>query len=173
VGRHKRLKMEALRELYAALGFENVATYVQSGNVAFDSTLRDPKEIARAIEEELDRTTGYSVSVILRTPAELDRVISQNPFPNESAEDPAKTFVAFLAETPSTDPARLELPAGSRERFVAVEREIYLHCPDGARHSKLTNNFFEKALGVRVTTRNWRTVLALHDLVEKTRGARG
>ena len=171
VGGHKRLKMETLRELYAELGFESVFTYVQSGNVAFTSTLDDPGEIAKAIEDGIQSSVGYSVSVVVRTPAELDRVVSETPFPRECEEDPKRTFVTFLAERPHISADTLTVPEGSPERLVAGEREIYVHCPDGAGNSKLSINFFEKALGVRATARNWRTVLALRELAAKAADA--
>lgn len=173
VGGHKRLKMDALRELYGTLDLEHAATYVQSGNVSFLSSVEDAGQIEANIEQAIDQSFGYSVSVMVRTPAELDVIISENPFPAECEEDPSRTFVLFLGGQPNIDVAGLAAPKGAPERFVAGTRAIYLHCPNGAGNSKVPGNFFEKGLGVRTTARNWRTVLALRALASKTAKAEG
>ena len=150
--------MADLRALFLALGAEDVATYLQSGNVVFKSRSRTPAELTQAIEERIGRDLGLSVTVLLRTDAELVRVLVGNPFA-EHGKEVTTLHITFLAERP--DPARvreLEAKGFEPDEFRVVGREVYLHCPNGYGRSKLSNAYLEKALGVAATTRNWKTV---------------
>jgi uncharacterized protein (DUF1697 family) len=155
--------MPDLRALVATLGAEDVATYVQSGNVIFTSA-DGPGKLTDAIEKRVRRDLGLSVIVLLRTRPQLAKVLAGNPFAKDGRE-PAKLHVTFLAEKPvrarvhELDPQRAE-----PDEFRVVGKEIYLHCPNGYGRSKLTNAYFEKELGVAATTRNWKTVTKLAEL---------
>jgi len=163
LGSRNKVSMADLRELFVAVGAEDVATYVQSGNVIFKSRDRAPKLI-EAIEKEIRRRLGLDVAVLVRTRAELAKVLAGNPFA-KGGNEPATLHVTFLAETP--DRARvgkLDPERGGDDEFRVAGREVYLHCPNGYGRSKLTNAYFEKELGVAATTRNWRTVTKLAEL---------
>jgi uncharacterized protein (DUF1697 family) len=164
LGAHNKIAMADLRELFAAVGAEAIATYVQSGNVVFKSSVGSAPKLARAIEERIERDLGLGVKVLLRTNAELAGIAAGNPF-DASGTDSATLHVTFLAERP--DPARvrgLDPARGQPDEFRVAGREVYLHCPNGYGRSKLTNAYFEKQLGVAATTRNWRTVTKLAEL---------
>ena len=90
-----RIKMEELRELYESLGFQNVQTYVQSGNVIFESVETDVGEISTRIEKKIKRVSGFDVPVFVRTKSEFQRLIENTPFPGK---DTTKLHVAFLSE---------------------------------------------------------------------------
>lgn len=169
------LKMERLRKVCTQLGLAGVRTYVQSGNVVFESD-QSAKACGEAIEKALLGETRLPVSVIIRTPAELKRVLNKNPFPSafpckpaaqgtRTKPEPARLYVAFLAATPTR--AALENLEGitvGEDQFHVSGREIYLHYANGYGNSKLSNNLFEKLLSLRATTRNWNTVNKLHEM---------
>lgn len=155
------LKMEKLRKIFADIGFPDARTYLQSGNVVLraDAAAAD---IAALIEGKVSEATRLPVSVLIRTPAQLQRLIAGNPFAEEAAALPRTVHVTFLAGPASKAglAAIGKLQAGA-DRWQAADGEIYLHCPNGYGRSKLNNTALERALGLRATTRNWNTVTAL------------
>ena len=156
--------MADLRALFAAVGSEDVTTYVQSGNVVFKSPIASPAELIEAIEQRISRDLGLSVAVLLRTKPKLARVAAGNPF-EKSGNDPAKLHVTFLADAPGRDRVRaLEAKQFAPDEFRVVGEEVYLHCPRGYGRTKLSNAYLEKQLGVTATTRNWKTVRKLVEL---------
>jgi uncharacterized protein (DUF1697 family) len=168
VGGTKKIRMQELRELCTSIGFEDVATYVQSGNVVFGGSKKSSASIASAIEGALRQRFGFEVPVIVRTKAEIEEVASSNPFAAEPGIDEKRLAVVFLADRPA--PGRLEKiesPAPTEDRFEIVDRHIYLHCPSGFARTKLANNFFENKLRLIATTRNWNTVNALLGMMQE------
>jgi uncharacterized protein (DUF1697 family) len=159
------LQMERLRTILADAGFPGARTYLQSGNVVFSADA-PAAAIAALLEAKVSATTRLPVSVIIRTPAQLQRLIAGNPFAEEAAALPRSVHVTFLADAVSKAglAAVGRLQAGA-DRWQAAGSEIYLHCPNGYGRSKLNNAALERALGVRATTRNWSTVMALHAMV--------
>ena len=160
----KQIKMTALAALFSDLGYRDVVTYIQSGNVVFTSPSRSADALARAIEARITRELRMEVRVLLRSRAELERVQQANPFLRAGA-DPAKLHVTFLATKPAAALVRAagELGFGADE-FRVVGREAYLHCPNGYGRTKVNNTFFEKKLQTVATTRNWNTVNKLLEL---------
>ena len=156
------LKMEHLRELLSELGFADVRTYLQSGNVLFRAG-GAPAQLASLIENRLTEATRLPVSVIIRTPGQLQRIIAANPFAEQAGEAPKTVHVTFLAgSVPKAAVAGIGKLQSGRDRWHAEGSEIYLWCPDGYGRSKLGNSAMERVLGVRATTRNWNTLKALH-----------
>jgi uncharacterized protein (DUF1697 family) len=165
VGGHKVIKMDQLRTAFEGLEFENVATYVQSGNVVFKSPRKTPADLSKKIEEMLLRRFNMSVPVIVRTAEEVDDVIRNNPFLNERGIDVGRLHVTFLSLTPQKTAMKgLDAIAAGPDRFHCRGREIYLHCPNGFGGTKLSINAFEKVLAVGATTRNWNTVNKLYKM---------
>src|SRR5437660_10225720 len=101
VGPHKRMKMDTLRESFEALGFQQVKTYIQSGNVIFQAAKLSPATLSKKIEERIVSDFGFAVDVISRTRDEMDKVIKGNSFLKESGIDPSKLHVAFLSDVPT------------------------------------------------------------------------
>lgn len=149
VGGHKKLKMEDLRRTFESLGYTNVRTVLQSGNVIFD---------AKAKPRDLESVLG--TPVVLRTQAEIRRVIADNPFPDEAENDPGRLLVVFLS-APLPSDAVLRATALPSEKFVVKGKEIYIYFAHGAGRSKLAESLTEKKLGVVPTARNWNTVQKL------------
>jgi uncharacterized protein (DUF1697 family) len=161
LGRHKKVSMQELRALFGSLGAEDVATYVQSGNVVFRSA-DAPGKLIEAIEKRIRRDLGLDVTVLLRARPQLAKVVSGNPF---GRRELTKLHVTFLAEKPDRTRVReLDPDISKPDEFRVVGQEIYLCCPNGYGRSKLSNAYFEKQLGVAATTRNWRTVTKLAEL---------
>jgi uncharacterized protein (DUF1697 family) len=164
LGARNRIAMPELRELIAALGAEDVTTYVQSGNAVFasaETAARLGPELERRIEQDL----GVSARVLLRSGSQLAKVIAGNPF---GTRDRSALHVTFLAGAPERTRVRgLDPERGAPDEFRCLRQEVYLHCPNGYGRTKLTNAYFEKQLGVAATTRNWKTVTALADLAAR------
>jgi uncharacterized protein (DUF1697 family) len=158
------LKMERLRELCAELGFENVRTYVQSGNVVFESP-RTPGQCLQRLKEKLAGETRLPVAVVLRTASDLRRIIDENPFLKKRGIDSSKLHVTLVDRAPAKSAAQLlsMVDAGDDE-FRIAGAEIYIHCPNGYGQTKLSNTRIEKLLSVSATTRNWNTVNKLCEI---------
>ena len=165
VGSGKIVKMERLRASFEALGFGGVRTYVQSGNVIFESEQKSPTGLSNKIEEKIQRDFGFTVPLLVKTSKEMEQIVSDNPLVKEKGIDHSKLHVTFLSDAPPKTAVNvLEPLAASRERFRISNREVYLCCPDGYGRTKLSNNAIEKKLSVVATTRNWRTVNTLLEM---------
>jgi uncharacterized protein (DUF1697 family) len=161
------LKMERVREIFDGLGFNDASTYVQSGNVLFSSK-GSAADLAARIEKVLTEVARLPVSVIIRTPAQLQRIIAANPFATEAGVAPKALHVTFLAgAAPKAGLAALTKLQSGEDRWHAAGTEIYLCCPNGYGRTKLNNTALERALGVRATTRNWNTVTTLHAMAQR------
>ena len=164
VGGHKIVSMERLRELFAGLGFGPVRTYVQSGNVIFKAG-RNPAAMSKKIEAAMERDFGFSVSLVLRTSEEMRQVLQSNPFLRQEDVDITKLHVTFLSGAPTQ--SALEKVNGlssGPDKFSCSGEEVYLYCPGGYGRTKLSTNALERALALRATTRNWKTVNQLYQM---------
>jgi uncharacterized protein (DUF1697 family) len=162
----RALPMQQLRDVFASLGHSDVATYIQSGNVLFGARRNDREAIAHEIRAAIDATVGHDVTVVLRTPTELERVITANPFAGRPETRPL--HVTFLAEPPGAESLeRLAVGPNVADEFHVTDLEIYVWCPGGYGRSALTNDFFERRLKVAATTRNWRTVTTLAEMARR------
>jgi uncharacterized protein (DUF1697 family) len=169
VGGHKIIKMDELRKAFEELGFEGVATYVQSGNVVFKASKTVSDDLPRKIEEMLLRRFSMSVPVIVRTAEEVGEVLRNNPFLKERGIDVSRLHVTFLSHTPQKTAMKgLDAIAAGPDRFHGRGQEIYLHCPNGFGGTRLSINAFEKVLAVGATTRNWNTVNKLYEMARSS-----
>ncbi len=168
VAGHNTIKMEVLRGLCQGLGFQNVETYVQSGNIVFQAATENPAGLSKRIGETILQSCGFDTPIIVRTSKEMRNVIANNSFLKEKGVDSSKLHVTFLSETAQRGLVKkLETLATSPDRFHAASHEIYLYCPGGYGKTKLSNSAVEKALSVRATTRNWKTTNTLFEMVSK------
>lgn len=164
VAGHGRLSMVDLTQTFLSLGYTEVATYIQTGNVLFRSPVRRASTLAAAIEGQLEHDFGHTPAVILRTVPELARIVATSPYPQKGA-DPSRHHVTFLASPPSKERlADFRAPASGRDELTIVGQEVYVHTPDGYAGTKLTGTLLERRLDVVSTTRNWNTVTKLHAL---------
>jgi uncharacterized protein (DUF1697 family) len=161
------LRMEQLREMLAGLGFANVRTYLQSGNALFTAK-GSRAQLAAVIEKKVGEATRLPVTVIVRTPADMQRLIAGNPYVKEAAAEPRTVHVTFLAGAASKlGIATVGNIDAGHDRWYPKGDAIYLCCPNGYGRSRLNNAALERALGMRATTRNWSTVTALRDMASE------
>lgn len=157
---NRRVRMPALRDLFADVGAVEPETYVQSGNVVFDHEEDDVEAMTSLVESRLSEGCGFAVVAHLRTGAQLDRVVARRPF---EEDDPKKLTAVFLAGRPAADAvARVAQLAVEGESLHVDGTTAYLHLPFGTGRSKLAAGTAK--LGVPGTARNWRSVVALRDL---------
>ncbi|HEY6836866.1 MAG TPA: DUF1697 domain-containing protein [Gaiellaceae bacterium] len=161
-----RVPMPRLREALAEAGFEDVATYVQSGNVVLTSGDSAAK-VARAVERLIENEFGLKIPVVVRTRGQIAKVVERNPLA-KVAKSPKRYQVSFLERKPPAALMRkLEELAAPSERVVAEGREIYAWHPEGVARSKLWAALAGKGLGVTATARNWTTVTKLLELADR------
>ncbi len=160
LGPSRRVRMEALRQLLGSAGYEDVRTYVQSGNVVLESALQ-PARLEAAVEQQLAGALGFDVDVFVRTPSQLEAVLARDPLGSD-AVDGSRYLVTFLREPLDPDrEARLAAEDFSPERLAVNGREIYSWHPDGVGRSELAKQLSERSLGATATARNWKTLQKL------------
>jgi uncharacterized protein (DUF1697 family) len=158
VGGHKKVPMADLRKALEAAGFQDVKTYVQSGNVALSAAEKSPAKVGRAVEQAIEEAFGFDVAVVVRSRAEIAALVEDDPL-GDVATNPTYRVVVFLAE--KLDRSRLadvDPDAFSPEAFELRDREIVMWAPEGQRDSRIVKTLTEKRTGVVGTARNWRTV---------------
>ena len=160
VGGHKVIKMSDLARLFESLGFQNVKTYIASGNVLFDTAEANPDAVITEIENGLHTALGYEVRVILRTIPEIEDLVRMDPFKDVALGEHVRLYVTFLAEEPRST---LKLPykssAGEFQILQRKGRDIFSAVSlSGMSRSVDGMTFVEKEFGSVSTTRNWNTV---------------
>ncbi len=162
VGGQRKILMADLKTLYENLGFKEVVTYIQSGNVIFKTeTLMDCMDLTQKIEKVIAENYPFTVPVLVRTQAEWQNVLIFNPFLKDNAFDLEKVHVTFLDELPDVALVdKIKNLDFAPEQFIILGKAVYLYTSDYGK-TKLSNHFFEKKLKVRATTRNWKTVQQL------------
>lgn len=168
VGGQHKIPMTELRSVCAGIGWEDVQTYIQSGNVVFTAT-GSSAELESQLERAIEREFRFSVPVIVRSNASWRRYIKANPFPDASQLTP--NFVALaLSKTPPGRGAVPELRrrAADGEEVVKSGDALWIHYRGGMGRSKLSPSVLDRSAGSPVTVRNWRTVLKLSELVRQS-----
>jgi len=165
VSGQKKIKMLDLKCLYENLGFQDVQTYIQSGNVIFKSPKIGKAILKNEIETKISKQYGFSVPVQVLELQELIEVFASNPFVNKRNEDISKLHVTFLEEVPEAE-LRSEIMniQSASDEFIINGKVVYVFCPNGYGRTKLNNTFFEKKLKTSATTRNWKTISKLVEL---------
>ena len=164
VGGRRKLPMAALRELLGGVGFENVRTYIQSGNIVLDSLDGDRDSVARSIRDAVEGHFGFAPHTFVLDVNAFDAAIDANPFP-QAEQDPRAVHFFFLAEPdPTADPDGLRELATQGEEFVLTDGVLYLHTPNGFGRSKLVERL-HRFIGAETTARNYRSVKAIRALV--------
>jgi uncharacterized protein (DUF1697 family) len=165
---HNSIKMTELSVLYEILGFKNAETYIQSGNVVFSDLEGLPvRDVSVKIERAIREKFNFNVPVMIRTPEEIRRVLTINPFSAEDKFDPNKMAVIFLSENPSEAQIQKVIDVSyPPDKYKIIDREIFIYCPNGFGKTKLYTNFFEKKMGVTGTARNWKTITTILQLAD-------
>ena len=166
VGGHKMIKMDALRKMYETLDFIGVKTYIQSGNVIFDYEEANCEDLENKIAKNIVKTFGFDVPVMVKTSDEILEILENNPFEKEYDEQDKTLHVTFLSKIPDVaDVEKIKNGQYAGDEFVIVGKNAYLYCVNSYHKTKLSNSFFENKLKVTATTRNWRTVNELGNMV--------
>ncbi len=161
----KTLEMADLRKMIEKMGFKNVSTYIQSGNVFFQYQIEKPNVLEKMIQDRIKSDFGMDVSVIILTPEKLERIIHTNPFKDNPTKESQFLHVTFLQTKPgSYDRESILSKKSGREEIMFSDEAVYMYCPNGYGNSKLSNNLFENKLKVVATTRNWKTTLKLAEI---------
>jgi uncharacterized protein (DUF1697 family) len=162
----RKLPMAELRELCGRLGWTNVATYIQSGNIVFDAKGGDAA-LEAALEQVLAREFGLDVPVIVRTRAEWAKLAAANPFARAARDAPNRLQLLVSKRPPAADAAaKLAARAQAGEQVAAAGGGLWIHFPEGVARSKLTPSSIDKAIGSPATGRNYRTVVKLREMLE-------
>ncbi len=166
VGGNRIVPIKELKSLYEDIGFKNVITYIQSGNVIFEAN--KVSNLSGKIEKKIKEKFQLEVPVIIRSVDEMRAAIAANPFIEQNGIDISKLHITFLSDTPNKpDLENIKKYDYSPDKFIIINNEVYLFCPNGYGSSKLSNSFFENKLKVKATTRNWKTVNKLVELSGK------
>jgi len=155
VGGHRKIKMADLRKMFSSMGFENVITYIQSGNVIFDAADTDLDTLAQSIEQQIKSTFGYDVSVIIRSIHQLEELIRLNPFKDKD-RNPFKLYITFFRQPPSDAKQQLLTDQSNEtEIFRFVNENLFsLINKETGQKIRFSNNYVEKIIGIPGTTRN-------------------
>ena len=165
LGSRKRIAMPALRAVLDASGFDDVRTYLQSGNVVLSSTAK-ADAVARTVHRAIAEELGLDIAVVTRTRAQLAAVVERDPLA-KIAKNPKRYQVSFLDAKPSAAVVkRIEEAPAKGEHVVVDGREIYAWHPDTIARSKLWALLAGQSLGVTATARNWTTVTKLLELAD-------
>jgi uncharacterized protein (DUF1697 family) len=166
VSGQKKIKMSDLKLLFEEMGFQDVQTYIQSGNVIFSSKEKSGGKLEAKISSAIKRKFGFDVQVIILSQEEIEYTLKNNPFIKRKKEDD-RLYVTFLSNAPSKENIqRLNSTDYSPEEYIIDGKLVYLYLPNGAGKAKINNNLFENKLKVDGTTRNWKTVKALSELAK-------
>lgn len=159
VGGNKLIKMQELKAMFQALQYTNVRTYIQSGNVIFESEAASGEELAGVISRQIRETFGFEVPVMIRTLEELEAAIAGNPFALEEPEASKRLYVSFLAAEPAAEALEKLRPyEDGADKLRVIGKEMYTLYEVSVSESPLFKVPFDKLLGTAVTARNWNTL---------------
>lgn len=165
VGGHNRIPMAELRSLCTEIGWDDVQSYIQSGNLLFASA-NSPARLENQLEEAIEQRFDLQIPVIVRSSKDWHEYAGTNPFPNASAETPNLVALALSKCTPNPDAAeRLQERAADGERVALAGNALWIHFAAGTARSKLSPAVLDRLVGSTVTARNWRTVCKLRDML--------
>lgn len=165
VGGKRKVLMLDLKEMFRKMEFKNIQTYIQSGNIIFDSSRKeDNVNLSDKIQKQVFNTFGFDVPVIIRNADEMRQALSNNPFPKKGVEI-ERLYLTFLKEIPAKENLeKIKQYDYSPDQFELSGNNIFGFCSGKYSDSKYTNAFFESKLKVSATTRNWKTVIKLTEL---------
>lgn len=167
VSGHNMIKMEALKTTLETIGFTNVVTYIQSGNVFLETEEESGFSVGFKIKQEIYKTFGHEVPVIVIAKRDLELCLKNNPFLKDQEVDTKKLYVAFLSkEMSSTAINELKISQFKPDEAVIDGNRIFIKYDVGAGKTRLDQKYIEKKLNVVATMRNWNTVNKLLELFE-------
>lgn len=168
VSGHKIIKMDELKNMFQKLKFNEVQTYIQSGNVIFKSEEINTKQLEEIIHSKILEVFGFEVPVLVKSSQDLKTIFESNPFLQNRSEDIAKLHVTFLSDIPTKDRIdKLSEQTYDSDEYQIMNDVVYLFCPiNSYGNTKLSNQFLESKLKLNATTRNWKTLSQLISLLK-------
>jgi uncharacterized protein (DUF1697 family) len=171
VSGQKKIQMVHLSRLLESLGLNCVQTYIQSGNVVFDTTQSlSERDIETQIQQAIQQEFGFDVPTLVISSDEWADIVHQNPFTTQRSVDPQYVHVTIFDQVP--DPHKvlvIESVSYAPDEYIIVGRCVYLYCPNGYGNTRLSNAFFESKLKLKATTRNWKTTTHLLVMAKNNR----
>jgi uncharacterized protein (DUF1697 family) len=168
VSGHNMIKMEALKTTLEAIGFRNVQTYIQSGNVFVDTDEENPAAVGFKIKQEIFKTFGHEVPAVVIGKLDLEACLNNNPFLKEKDLDIKKIYVAFVSTTLRSDSINdLKIGQFKPDEASIDGNKIYIKYAVGAVKTRFDQKYIEKKLNVTATIRNWNTVTQLLKMYEE------
>jgi uncharacterized protein (DUF1697 family) len=162
----RKLPMAELRALCATLGWTDIATYIQSGNVVFRAS-GEAEEIEQALERAIANAYGYEAPVLVRTAAQWAHYPPGNPFPQAANDEPNRLMLLLSKRPPNADAeAIIQARATAGEQVRRAGDALWIHFPEGSGTSKLTPSLIDRAIGSPATSRNYRTVTVLKEMLD-------
>jgi uncharacterized protein (DUF1697 family) len=162
------IKMNEFYKLYSDLGYSNIKTYIQSGNIIFQTVNTLPTYLEKIISEKIKEMFGLNINVFVFETDEYKRIIDNNPFISEQTKDIACQYISFLSSEPLAENLeKIRQKLSTNEELIIHGKTLYLYYPNGYSNSKINNNIIETKLNVISSTRNWRTCIKLLEIVEK------
>lgn len=164
---YQAVAMSDLRQFVSDLGFSDVQTLLQSGNVIFRCEGRSPSALERLLATEANANLKLHTDFFVRAAKDWQKIIDENPFPREANQDPGHLVVMFLKDKPSGNSLDAVRASMKGPEILELEgKQAYIFYPNGIGRSRLTNSFLESKLKTRCTGRNWRTILRIAALLE-------
>lgn len=164
-----KIKMAELRAMYEKLDFHTVESYIQSGNVKFESAEENTQILAILIKEAIKQEFGYEVNILVLHSDQIHEVADHNPFLQDRTEDIKFLHATLLEKEPDDElVASISDVQSKDDEFIIKGDIIYVFTPGGYGKTKLSNAFFERKLKLSATTRNWKTVLKLKNMLKPT-----
>jgi uncharacterized protein (DUF1697 family) len=158
VGGHNKIKMDELRKMFVSIGFQNVKSYINSGNIIFDNRKTGPVKLVQKIEKGIENTFSLNIKVVVREMAAIKDLVSENPFKDRMTGD-RNLFIAFLSKGLSAENQQLLLSNNNEfEEFAILKQDVFCLSEKGFRDGLLGQKYIDKKLKTTATVRNWRTV---------------
>ena len=165
VSGHNMIKMDTLKSLLETLGYQNIETYIQSGNVFLETSEENPNSIGFAIKQEIYKQLGLDVPVIVISKSDLEKCLTNNPFFKDKNAVTKKLYVAFISKELNNNALNdLKISQFKPDEAFIDGNRIYTKLETGAGSTKLTQKYIEKKLNVITTVRNWNTVNKLLEM---------
>ena len=165
VSGHNKIKMVELKQLFINLSYNDVTTYIQSGNVIFKSSEKNISKIEQQITAQINQVFGHTINILVITKKQLETILKSNPFLKNNSIDIKVLYTILLKENYFAEGIKLIEPyLTNNEEIKIIGNCAYIHYPSGAGNSKLTINIIEKKLQTVATSRNWRTITKLVEL---------
>ncbi|QZT37933.1 DUF1697 domain-containing protein [Halosquirtibacter xylanolyticus] len=162
IGNHHKVKMAELRSQLESVGFLNVQSYIQSGNVIFESAILNKTQIKQKLIALLSTHYDFDIPIQVYTKRDLQHIIDNNPYDSSSEEKVKQLHVTLLSSSPSLELidvlAKIDT---ANDTFEVINNAVYIHCEGPYHKTKLGNSFIEKKLSCEATTRTWRTIIKI------------